>query len=63
MQYTLGVLKEALRKYTVVPVVTRNLAADDELLGHKLPAGIMIACHLHVSELLLHCCWIAADCC
>mmetsp|Transcript_26506 Transcript_26506/g.67408 ORF Transcript_26506/g.67408 Transcript_26506/m.67408 type:complete len:518 (-) Transcript_26506:88-1641(-) len=44
MIYTLAVLKEALRKYSVVPVVTRKLAADDELHGHKLPKGTMIAC-------------------
>lgn len=49
MLYTLAVLKEALRKYSVVPVVTRQLAADDELLGHKLPRGIMVACILQVS--------------
>ncbi|KXZ46282.1 hypothetical protein GPECTOR_45g152 [Gonium pectorale] len=48
MLYTLAVLKEALRKYSVVPVVTRKLAEDDPvgLLGHPLPRGIMIACHL-----------------
>ncbi|GAX81794.1 hypothetical protein CEUSTIGMA_g9222.t1 [Chlamydomonas eustigma] len=46
MSYTLSVLKEALRKYSVVPVVTRTLAKDDELLGHKVPAGTMVACVL-----------------
>ncbi|KAJ9506750.1 hypothetical protein QJQ45_013291 [Haematococcus lacustris] len=46
MTYTLAVLKEALRKYSVVPVVTRTLAADDELHGHKLPRGTMVACIL-----------------
>jgi hypothetical protein len=50
MTYTLSVLKEALRKYSVVPVVTRTLATDDELLGHKVPAGTMIACVLQVRE-------------
>ena len=48
MTYTLSVLKEALRKYSVVPVVTRVLAKDDELLGHKVPAGTMVACLLQV---------------
>lgn len=48
MQYTLSVLKEALRKYSVVPVVTRTLAKDDELLGHKVPAGTMVACVIKV---------------
>jgi len=46
MAYTLAVLKEALRKYSVVPVVTRKLASDDTIMGHKLPAGIMVACVL-----------------
>mmetsp|Transcript_27719 Transcript_27719/g.60701 ORF Transcript_27719/g.60701 Transcript_27719/m.60701 type:complete len:523 (-) Transcript_27719:909-2477(-) len=46
MVYTLSVLKEALRKYSVVPVVTRILAKDDELMGHTVPAGTMIACIL-----------------
>ncbi|EFJ45811.1 cytochrome P450 [Volvox carteri f. nagariensis] len=53
MIFTLAVLKEALRKYSVVPVVTRKLvrgsgAADDPVgvLGHPLPKGIMVACHL-----------------
>ncbi|KAG2487471.1 hypothetical protein HYH03_013893 [Edaphochlamys debaryana] len=48
MTYTLAVLKEALRKYSVVPVVTRKLAEDDPigLMGHPLPKGIMVACHL-----------------
>ena len=41
MTYSLSVLKEALRKYSVVPVVTRVLAKDDELLGYKVPAGEM----------------------
>ena len=50
MTYTLSVLKEALRKYSVVPVVTRTLAKDDELLGHKVPAGTMVACMLQVSR-------------
>jgi len=48
MVYTLSVLKEALRKYSVVPVVTRTLAKDDELLGHKVPAGTMVACVIKV---------------
>lgn len=53
MTFTLAVLKETLRKYSVVPVVTRHLAKDDELLGHKLPAGIMVACVLQVCA-----CWV-----
>ncbi|GAB4821188.1 hypothetical protein N2152v2_008234 [Parachlorella kessleri] len=44
--YTAAALKESLRKYSVVPVVTRNLAADDELGGYKLPKGSWIVCHI-----------------
>ncbi len=40
--------QESLRKYSVVPVVTRNLVADDELGGHKLPKGTWIVCHIQV---------------
>lgn len=51
MLYTLSVLKEALRKYSVVPVVTRNLTQDDELMpGYQVPAGTMIVCNLQVNE-------------
>ncbi|GFR53077.1 hypothetical protein Agub_g15775 [Astrephomene gubernaculifera] len=48
MVYTLSVLKEALRKYSVVPVVTRKLAEDDPvgLLGQPLPRGVMVTCHI-----------------
>lgn len=46
MEYTLGCLKESLRKYSVVPVVTRNMNAADELGGYKLPAGSWIICHI-----------------
>ncbi|EFN52051.1 hypothetical protein CHLNCDRAFT_139264 [Chlorella variabilis] len=46
MEYTLATLKESLRKYSVVPVVTRNLVQEDELLGHKLPRGSWLIVHL-----------------
>lgn len=46
MKWTLSCLKESLRKYSVVPVVTRDLVAEDELCGHRLPAGSWIICHL-----------------
>lgn len=39
-------MQETLRKYTVVPVVVRELAADDELHGHRLPAGTTVIAHL-----------------
>lgn len=46
MAYTLSVLKEALRRYSVVPVVTRSLKEDDVLGGHTVPAGSMVVCHI-----------------
>lgn len=46
MLWTLSCLKESLRKYSVVPVVTRNMNADDELCGFHLPAGSWVICHL-----------------
>lgn len=55
MVYSLCALKESLRKYSVVPVVTRNLAEDDELCGYSLPAGSWIICHLQASQLAGHC--------
>jgi cytochrome P450 len=42
------VLKEALRRYSVVPVVTRSLKEDDMLGGQPVPAGAMIVCHVQV---------------
>lgn len=46
MDWTLSCLKESLRKYSVVPVVTRDLNADDEICGVKVPRGSWIICHL-----------------
>ena len=57
MIFTLSVLKETLRKYSVVPVVTRELVVDDELLGHKVPRGTMIVCVMQVCAV---CCWLPA---
>lgn len=49
MQYTLSTLKESLRKYTVVPVVTRRVGIEeDELCGHRVPKGTMIVLSLQV---------------
>lgn len=39
-------LQETLRKYTVVPVVTRVAAADEEICGYKVPRGSHVACLL-----------------
>ncbi|CAG9467343.1 unnamed protein product [Pedinophyceae sp. YPF-701] len=44
MAYGLGVLKESLRKYSVVPVVTRLVLEDDEVLGHVIPKGTYVMC-------------------
>lgn len=47
LEYTLSVLKEALRRYSVVPVVTRLPREDDEMLpGVVVPRGTMVVCHL-----------------
>ncbi|KAK9852339.1 hypothetical protein WJX84_006329 [Apatococcus fuscideae] len=46
MAVTLACLKETLRRYSVVPVVTRKLLQDDELEGFQVPAGTYIACCL-----------------
>jgi cytochrome P450 len=48
MPYTLAVLKESLRRYSVVPVVTRELKEDDQLGEHLLPAGTLVAVSLQV---------------
>jgi cytochrome P450 len=38
--------QETLRKYSVVPVVVRQLAGNDVLCGHNLAAGTYVICHL-----------------
>ena len=42
MDYTYAVLKEALRKYSVVPVVTRVTKQEDTLYDYKIPKGTTI---------------------
>lgn len=42
LQYTQACLKEALRKYSIVPVVTRQLAEDDDLCGIPVPANTIV---------------------
>ncbi|KAL3162845.1 hypothetical protein ABBQ32_009299 [Trebouxia sp. C0010 RCD-2024] len=39
MEYIVACLKESLRRYSVVPVVVRELGRDDVLCGYKLPRG------------------------
>lgn len=43
-----GGVQESLRKYSVVPVVVRELSADDEIEGYAVPAGATVICHLQV---------------
>lgn len=50
MEFTLCVLKEALRKYTVVPNVCRVLGMEqDELCGYKIPKDTMVILSLKAS--------------
>ena len=45
MSFTVAVLKETLRKYSVVPVVVRvALKDDDDLCGYRIKAGARIMC-------------------
>lgn len=47
MPYTLAVLKETLRKYSVVPVVVRvALKDDDDFCGFKVPCGARVMCSI-----------------
>ena len=45
MTFTEACLKETLRKYSVVPVVTRVARNDTHLCGHDIPAGSRIVLH------------------
>ena len=42
LEYTLAALKETLRLYSVVPVVTRVAEEDDDLGGTRVPAGTTV---------------------
>lgn len=42
MEYTLSTLKETLRKYSVVPVVTRRCIKDDRILDYNIPRGAWV---------------------
>ena len=42
MEFTQACLKESLRKYSIVPVVTRELVEDDNLCGYDIPAGTIV---------------------
>lgn len=43
-EYADRCVQETLRKYSVVPVVTRRVAADDSICGMRVPAGTYLAC-------------------
>lgn len=45
MEFTEACLKETLRKYSVVPVVTRVARNDTQLCGRDIPAGSRIVLH------------------
>jgi hypothetical protein len=53
MVFTEACLKETLRKYTVVPVITRVAMAEVALCGHNIPKGSKIVLHLQGT----HCQW------
>lgn len=46
LHVTLAALKESLRLYSVVPVVTRKLVEDSRLGGKDIPAGTTVICSL-----------------
>lgn len=39
-------IQETLRKYNVVPVVTRQASVDEEICGQKVPKNTYIACYI-----------------
>ena len=43
LDFSLACLKESLRKYSVVPVVTRVAAEDTTLCGRRVPRGTYVA--------------------
>jgi len=50
LDYTLCVLKETLRKYSVVPAVTRLCTMDTDLCGYRIPKGTHIICLLQATH-------------
>ena len=58
LEYTTCVLKESLRKYSVVPVVTRTCIEDTELAGYSIPKGTTIVALIQV--LCCCCLWACA---
>jgi hypothetical protein len=48
LQYTLNCLKETLRLYTPVPIISRVAVNDDVIDGQRVPAGTIIFCNIKV---------------
>jgi hypothetical protein len=51
-KYTVCVLKEALRKYSLVPVITRNAVEDDVIGSLQIPSGTKLFLNLKVCLVL-----------
>uniref|UniRef100_A0A7S1I6B7 Cytochrome P450 n=1 Tax=Eutreptiella gymnastica TaxID=73025 RepID=A0A7S1I6B7_9EUGL len=52
LEYTVSVLKEALRKYSVVPAVTRTAMEDTELGGYRIPKDTTIVLLMQLTHRL-----------
>ena len=50
MVFTEACLKETLRKYTVVPVITRIAQRDTHLCGEAIPKGAKVVLHLEATH-------------
>lgn len=51
MTFTMACLQETLRKYSVVPVVTRIAQADTEICGLSVPKGAKVVIHMQGTHL------------
>ncbi|KAJ9573997.1 hypothetical protein L9F63_008627, partial [Diploptera punctata] len=50
MKYTERVIKEVLRLYSAVPIISRTITQDLQIGGHTVPEGMIInvpTCHVH----------------
>lgn len=50
LEYTHCILKETLRKYSVVPAVTRLCTMDTELCGYRIPKGTHMICLIQATH-------------
>ena len=48
--YCEAVLKETLRLYSIVPIVSREAVADDTLCGYHIPAGTRLFVHIQAIQ-------------